>query len=115
MPRYTIQTSKILAILIFTLAQIVCIDEGTANLDNDSETAIQLVLRNAFKSSTCILISHRLTLQQTDRIIVMDHGEIVEQGDSILLANDSNSLFHGMLASQGIGHFDRDAINHELL
>lgn len=97
----------------FYNSKIVCIDEGTANLDNDSEIAIQLVLRNAFKSSTVLLISHRLTLQQTDRIIVMDHGEIVEQGDSSVLANDSNSLFHGMLVSQGIRNFDRDIINNE--
>ncbi|KAG4079388.1 hypothetical protein HA402_008080 [Bradysia odoriphaga] len=90
-------------------AKIVCIDEGTANLDNDSEMAIQLVLRGAFKSSTVLLISHRLTLQQTDRIIVMDRGEIVEQGSSNELANDTNSLFHGMLVSQGIRNFNGDA------
>lgn len=83
-------------------------------MDNDSEIAIQLVLRNAFKSSTVLLISHRLTLQQTDRIIVMDHSEIVEQGDSKMLANDSNSFFHGMLLSQGIRNFNRD-IDDELL
>ncbi|KAJ6648254.1 ATP-binding cassette sub-family C member 10 [Pseudolycoriella hygida] len=95
-------------------SKIVCIDEGTANLDNDSETAIQLVLRSAFRSSTVLLISHRLTLQQTDRIIVMDHGQIIEQGHSTDLANDSNSLFHGMLLSQGIRNFNRDT-NGELL
>ena len=55
-----------------------CIDEGTANLDNESDFAIQLVLRNAFKSSTVLIISHRKLQQQTDRIIVMDHGQIVE-------------------------------------
>lgn len=99
---------------LILFSQIVCIDEGTANLDNDSETAIQLVLRNAFRSSTVLLISHRLTLQQTDRIIVMDHGEIVEEGDSNVLANDPNSLFYGMLSSQGIRNFNRN-VNNELL
>lgn len=92
-----------------------CIDEGTSNLDNDSEIAIQLVLRNAFRSSTVLLISHRLTLQHTDRIIVMDRGEIVEQGNSNELANDSNSLFHGMLTSQGIRNFNRDIGDKQLL
>lgn len=108
LPRHQYSTIR------FTYSQIVCIDEGTANLDNDSEIAIQLVLRNAFRSSTVLLISHRLTLQQTDRIIVMDHGEIVEQGDANVLASDSSSLFHGMLVSQGIRNFNRDN-NDELM
>lgn len=84
-------------------------------MDNDSEMAIQLVLRNAFKSSTVLLISHRLTLQQTDRIIVMDRGEIVEQGKSNVLANDTSSMFHGMLVSQGIRNFNRNYDDNQLL
>lgn len=82
-------------------AKVVCIDEGTSNLDSDSEAAIQIALRNSFKSSTIIFIAHRLAgLQNMDRIIVLDHGEIVEQGIPRELAENPESLFHGMLQAQ---------------
>ncbi|XP_055853767.1 ATP-binding cassette sub-family C member 10 [Episyrphus balteatus] len=82
-------------------AKVVCIDEGTSNLDSDSEAAIQIALRNSFKSSTIIFIAHRLSgLQNMDRIIVLDHGEIVEQGIPNELAQNTESLFHGMLQAQ---------------
>lgn len=77
------------------------IDEGTSNLDSDSENAIQLILRNAFESSTVLLIAHRLNgLQQTDRILVVDNGEIVEEGKPQELAKDSESRFYGLLQEQ---------------
>lgn len=80
---------------------MVCIDEGTANLDADSETAIQLVLRNAFRSATVLLIAHRTTsLHSTDRILVMQAGRVVEMGAAIDLAADEQSVFHSMLMTQ---------------
>lgn len=70
-------------------------------MDKDSEAAIQLVLKNAFKSSTVLLIAHRLnSLKFTDRIVVMDNGRIVEEGPSNILSNDSSTLFHAMLQKQ---------------
>jgi ATP-binding cassette, subfamily C (CFTR/MRP), member 10 len=82
-------------------SKIVLIDEGTANLDLDSDKAIQLVLSKTFKSSTCIFIAHRLTgLQNTDRIVVMNSGEIIEQGEPKQLAGDASSFFYQMLQEQ---------------
>lgn len=70
-------------------------------MDSDSESAIQLVLRNAFKSSTVLLIAHRLNgLQQVDRIFVMDNGKIVEQGPPAELSNNNESRFYAMLEEQ---------------
>ncbi|XP_053957905.1 ATP-binding cassette sub-family C member 10 [Anastrepha ludens] len=84
-------------------AKVVCIDEGTSNLDDESAIAIQQALRNAFKSSTVLFIAHRLRgLQLMDRIIVIEHGEIKEEGTPPELARDTRSLFHGMLQAQQI-------------
>lgn len=86
--------------------QIVCIDEGTANLDSESEIAIQMVMRSAFKSSTVLLIAHRInSLQHTDRIFVMDGGRIVEQGASTTLSSDTSTVFYSMLQNQRIKNF----------
>lgn len=81
--------------------QIVLIDEGTSNLDRDSELAIQIALRNAFKTSTILVIAHRLNgLQHTDRIIVIRDGEIAESDGFWDLAKDESTIFAGMLAEQ---------------
>jgi ATP-binding cassette, subfamily C (CFTR/MRP), member 10 len=82
-------------------SKIVLIDEGTANLDSESDKAIQIVLKNAFRSSTVIFIAHRLTgLQNTDRIVVMRDGEIVEQGEPGQMAANRESYFYQMLQEQ---------------
>lgn len=82
-------------------SKVVLIDEGTSNLDAESDAAIQAVLRNSFKSSTVLIIAHKLNgLQHANRILVMDNGFIVESGTPLKLAADKNSLFSGMLNEQ---------------
>lgn len=82
-------------------SKVVCIDEGTANLDVESENKIQLILKSAFKTSTVLLIAHRLNgLQHANRIIVVNRGNIIEEGDPRTLANDTGSQFHSMLEEQ---------------
>lgn len=77
------------------------IDEGTSNLDSNSEHAIQLVLRNAFKCSTVLLIAHRLNgIQQVDRILVIEDGKIAEEGSPSLLGCNVDSRFHAMVKEQ---------------
>lgn len=81
--------------------QIVLIDEGTSNLDRDSELAIQIALKNSFKTSTVFVVAHRLNgLQHTDRIIVISDGTIVETGEFWDLAKDESTIFYKMLAEQ---------------
>lgn len=90
-----------LARALLTNSKIVAIDEGTSSLDSDSENAIQIVLRNAFKSSTVLLIAHRLSgLHQADRILVVENGAIAEEGKPQELADDPTSRFFFMLNEQ---------------
>lgn len=62
-------------------APILILDEATSALDNESEHFIQAALDIVMDGRTTFVIAHRLsTIEKADRIIVMDHGEIVEQG-----------------------------------
>ena len=61
---------------------ILILDEATASVDPFTETKIQDALQKTIEGRTSIIIAHRLwTVRHVDRIIVMDHGEIVEEGN----------------------------------
>lgn len=61
--------------------QIIILDEATSHLDSESEQKIQTALDQMFANVTAIVIAHRLsTLVKMDRIIVLENGEIVEEG-----------------------------------
>ncbi len=79
-----------LARAILKDAPILILDEATSALDSEVEAEIQAALADVMEGKTVIAIAHRLsTIAQMDRIIVMDHGCIVEQGDhSSLLEKD---------------------------
>ncbi len=62
--------------------QILVFDEATSSLDSHSEQAILTAINEVTKSRTSLVIAHRLsTIIDSDNIIVMSHGEIVEQGN----------------------------------
>ena len=57
------------------------LDEATANIDTYTETLIQRALEDLLRDRTAIVIAHRLsTIRNSDRIVVLDHGKIVEEG-----------------------------------
>ena len=62
--------------------KILILDEATSNVDTRTEKAIQNAMQLIMKNRTSIVIAHRLsTISDSDLIVVMDHGEIVESGD----------------------------------
>ena len=69
---------------------LLLLDEATSALDAGSERMVQAALDSAMRDRTTLVIAHRLaTVQKADRIIVLDHGRIVEQGthDALVAAN----------------------------
>jgi len=62
-------------------AHMLILDEATSNVDTRTEQRIQDAMRQLMKGKTCFVIAHRLsTIRSADTILVLDQGEVVEQG-----------------------------------
>ena len=82
-------------------APIVLLDEATASLDVENETQVQEALSQLLVGKTVMVIAHRMrTVEQADKIVVLDHGHVVEQGSpQELMAADGE--FARMVRLQG--------------
>jgi ATP-binding cassette subfamily B protein len=57
------------------------LDEATSNVDTNTEQKVQRAMQDLMKGKTSFVIAHRLsTIQHADRILVMEHGDVMEQG-----------------------------------
>lgn len=82
---------------------ILILDEATSALDTESEKLVQEALINLMKNRTSIVIAHRLsTIQNADRILVIQNGEIVEQGNHDYLLGKENGVYKRLSLMQSI-------------
>ncbi|KAJ2653569.1 Multidrug resistance-associated protein 9 [Coemansia sp. RSA 1250] len=80
--------------------KIVILDEATANIDSHTDQLIQQLIRQEFAHSTVLTIAHRLnTVMDSDRILVMNQGHVVEFDTPQALLQQPGSLFKQMVDS----------------
>ncbi|GAK89201.1 lipid A export ATP-binding/permease protein MsbA [Nonlabens ulvanivorans] len=83
-------------------APILVLDEATSALDTESERLVQDALEKVMKNRTSIVIAHRLsTIQNADNIVVMNKGEIAEQGTHAELI-EMKGLYNGLVSMQSL-------------
>ena len=80
--------------------EIMILDEATANIDTETELLIQDSLEKMMNIGTMLMVAHRLsTIQHADNIIVLSHGEIVEQGSHAALL-EKKGRYYGLYTLQ---------------
>ena len=81
--------------------KILILDEATSALDSESEYLVQKALEHLSKSRSTLIIAHRLsTVKKADKILVLDHGEIVQAGTHENLLLDKNGFYNKLIEKQ---------------
>ena len=77
---------------------LIILDEASSRLDPATEQLLERAIDRLLYGRTSIIIAHRLgTVQRADDILILENGRIAEHGERIVLANNSNSRFYGLL------------------
>jgi ATP-binding cassette subfamily C (CFTR/MRP) protein 1 len=87
--------------------KILVMDEATASIDNETDAAIQEMIRENFKDATVLTIAHRLnTIMDSDRVLVMDDGRIAELDTPQNLLAKKDGIFKAMVDKSNASHND---------
>ena len=82
--------------------KIVCLDEATASVDNESDLMMQKVISQEFKDKTVMTIAHRInTIIENDSVVCLDRGELVAKATPAEMLRDENSMFAKLVAETG--------------
>uniref|UniRef100_A0A6P7HIL0 Probable multidrug resistance-associated protein lethal(2)03659 n=1 Tax=Diabrotica virgifera virgifera TaxID=50390 RepID=A0A6P7HIL0_DIAVI len=82
--------------------KVLILDEATANVDPQTDAIIQKTIRRKFSDCTVITVAHRLnTIMDSDKVLVMDAGQISEFDHPHLLLQKKNGIFYSMVAETG--------------
>lgn len=99
--RCSISRSEAIVRAILKDPKILILDEATSSLDSESEMLVQEALEKLMKGRTSIVIAHRLsTIRKADEIVVLEQGEIVEQGTHEELMKISNGKYNKLIQLQ---------------
>ncbi|KAI8900330.1 P-loop containing nucleoside triphosphate hydrolase protein [Globomyces pollinis-pini] len=91
-----------LARALLASPKILVMDEATANVDFETDAIIQKCIRSDLKDSTILTIAHRLnTIMDYDRVLVLDHGRIMEFDSPKILIGKENGVFRAMAEETG--------------
>ena len=86
-------------------APILILDEATSSLDSESEALIQDAMHTLMQGRTTLVIAHRLsTVRELDRILVFDHGRVVEDGNHAALMRIKGGIYRRLVERQAEGH-----------
>jgi ATP-binding cassette, subfamily C (CFTR/MRP), member 1 len=92
-----------LARALLRKTKVLVLDEATAAVDLDTDDLIQKTIRTEFKDCTVLTIAHRLnTILDSDKVIVLDKGEIVEYDTPDNLLENKDTIFHSMAKDAGL-------------
>ncbi|XP_045033102.1 ATP-binding cassette subfamily C member 4 isoform X3 [Daphnia magna] len=91
-----------LARAILRQNRILVLDEATANVDQKTDSLIQLTIRERFRDCTVLTIAHRLnTIMDSDRIMLLDAGYLKEFGEPAILLENPKSMFYSLVEQTG--------------
>ncbi|XP_023231345.1 multidrug resistance-associated protein 4-like isoform X1 [Centruroides sculpturatus] len=92
-----------LARTILRQNKILVMDEATSNIDKNTDSCIQKIIREKFKSCTVLTIAHRLhTIIDSDRVLVLDNGKLQEFDMPYKLLKNVNGTFYNLVKKTGV-------------